>query len=442
MKKLKRLLEELGAAAAEPVATSDANPVEHTPKIENTDTYPADEHKQAEEVKGLVIENAYPFAHVNDNRTGLNESNKQLQEEPIIRTGKGKIVIDLPYTSKTGLSKLEEQLMVESLLTVSNILSKKTLTEEEVATEIKNGAKAEIDLTDNGVKVTVHANDIKPSITTGENKELHETVLLIDAILSEDFSPEYELDRVVELTESLALLPLTESSAFVDSLNEDELFLLETTLDQYNTLLEIGVGDALKVGMGKVKDFFVKRGMEKDARKDIKSAKTIGKGISTRATDRTKNELKNRIGNLNTKIKNLKSEGNKEAVEKARLQVKKLKQLVKPKFFMSSEQKKKFDNWGASRSVSKAREMTDTAINKRKEELKANKTGLDAKRSKQWKNADIYDRRGGKAGAKAIAAKAVNTKKEKSIDSLSSRGAMGRPIMDTPSKSMIKFGGK
>jgi hypothetical protein len=47
--------EELGSAAAEPVATSDSKPEEHTPEIENNDVFPAEEHKQAEEVKEVIV---------------------------------------------------------------------------------------------------------------------------------------------------------------------------------------------------------------------------------------------------------------------------------------------------------------------------------------------------------------------------------------------------
>jgi hypothetical protein len=45
-----------GSAAAEPVATSDSKPKEHTPEIENKDVFPAEEHKQAEEVKEVIVE--------------------------------------------------------------------------------------------------------------------------------------------------------------------------------------------------------------------------------------------------------------------------------------------------------------------------------------------------------------------------------------------------
>jgi hypothetical protein len=65
-KKLEALLEkavqaklikesELGSVAAEPVHGSE-EAKEHTPEMENSDVYPAEEHQQAEEVKEIVIE--------------------------------------------------------------------------------------------------------------------------------------------------------------------------------------------------------------------------------------------------------------------------------------------------------------------------------------------------------------------------------------------------
>jgi hypothetical protein len=48
--------EELGSAAAEPIATSDAPAKEATPDVTNKDVFPADEHKQTEEVKEVIVE--------------------------------------------------------------------------------------------------------------------------------------------------------------------------------------------------------------------------------------------------------------------------------------------------------------------------------------------------------------------------------------------------
>jgi hypothetical protein len=50
--------EELGSAAAEPIATSDAPAKEATPDVTNKDLFPADEHKQTEEVKEVIVEAA------------------------------------------------------------------------------------------------------------------------------------------------------------------------------------------------------------------------------------------------------------------------------------------------------------------------------------------------------------------------------------------------
>jgi hypothetical protein len=49
---------ELGSAAAEPIATSDAPAKEETPSVTNTDVFPADEHKQVEEVKEVIVESS------------------------------------------------------------------------------------------------------------------------------------------------------------------------------------------------------------------------------------------------------------------------------------------------------------------------------------------------------------------------------------------------
>jgi hypothetical protein len=49
---------ELGSAAAEPIATSDAAAKEETPSVSNADVYPSEEHKQTEEVKEVIVEGA------------------------------------------------------------------------------------------------------------------------------------------------------------------------------------------------------------------------------------------------------------------------------------------------------------------------------------------------------------------------------------------------
>jgi hypothetical protein len=55
-KKLQKLLEELGAAAAEPVATEEKEPKTLSVKVDNDSVYPADEHKQSEDVTPVVVE--------------------------------------------------------------------------------------------------------------------------------------------------------------------------------------------------------------------------------------------------------------------------------------------------------------------------------------------------------------------------------------------------
>ena len=49
---------DLGDAAAEPVATSEEQPSEIQPAIDNEDVFPADEHEQTEEVKEVLVEDA------------------------------------------------------------------------------------------------------------------------------------------------------------------------------------------------------------------------------------------------------------------------------------------------------------------------------------------------------------------------------------------------
>ena len=53
---LEALLEELGDAAAQPVATSEEQPSEIKPEMDNEDSFPAEEHEQSEEVKEVIVE--------------------------------------------------------------------------------------------------------------------------------------------------------------------------------------------------------------------------------------------------------------------------------------------------------------------------------------------------------------------------------------------------
>jgi hypothetical protein len=53
--KIKLLERDLGEVAVEPVHDEE-KPVELTPEVENEDTYPTDEHEQAEEVKETLVE--------------------------------------------------------------------------------------------------------------------------------------------------------------------------------------------------------------------------------------------------------------------------------------------------------------------------------------------------------------------------------------------------
>jgi cell division protein FtsB len=74
---LEALLEELGGAAAEPVATSEEQPSEIKPEMDNQDSFPAEEHEQSEEVKEVVVENE----ELTDAGTDTLDTNGELVEE-------------------------------------------------------------------------------------------------------------------------------------------------------------------------------------------------------------------------------------------------------------------------------------------------------------------------------------------------------------------------
>jgi len=440
-KKLHRLLEDLGSAAAKSVATTDSAAKEAAPTADNDKVYPADEHKQAEEVKEVVVESSYPFVYINDLRTGkLNES-AFLREEAEVKLTKNTILVDLPASKKSGLTKIEEQLLVESLLDISNLLSNRFLTEEEVTTEIQDGAKATVDLTDDGVKITIAADSPSDTINQTQAEQLEESLLMIDSVLSENFSVEAELDRVVELVEGFVSLPLQESDAFVNSLNEDALFLLETSIDQYNTLLEIGVVDAVKVGMRKVGDWWKKGGIDRAAKKSEKSIRGNAKNTIKQSKSDTISRLKEKRLAAKASMEKAKRSGDTEAIEKAKAKSSQLGKLLKPRIFMSADEKKKFDSTGGRKSIASINKRTDDIVNRRKGKAEAAKNRINAATDKVYKKAQWYDTRGGKSGVKKIAEKGLETKKENRIDSVRKAvEAGGRPMMDTPRKEMIKFG--
>jgi hypothetical protein len=243
------LLEEvaLGSVAAEPVATSDAPAKEATPDVTNKDLFPAEEHKQTEEVKEVIVEgvkfriprhllkeevisaqeaselfldisqtagmvseflSANPGAEIPSEILekigefkgilhGVHETLGGAQEAPVlpqadadVQIGQDSAKISLPAGEevKTELSPTEMTAVQESLRTISYILSGKRLNEEE-SVEVPTGeqpveVKEEIVDGEKKVVIELEVSEPKEEVSKEEAEVLQEAINIINFVLN------------------------------------------------------------------------------------------------------------------------------------------------------------------------------------------------------------------------------------------------------------------
>jgi hypothetical protein len=239
--------QELGSVAAEPIATSDAPAKEATPAVTNKDLFPADEHKQTEEVKEVIVEGiklrvprhllreevvsaqemSELFLDISQTAGMLSEfllSNPEVeipsdllekigefkgilhgihetlggdekapvlpQADADVQIGQDSAKISLPAGEevKTELSPTEMTAVQESLRTISYILSGKRLNEEETV-DIQTGeqpveVKEEIVDGEKKVVIELEINEPKEEVTKEEADVINEAINIINFVLN------------------------------------------------------------------------------------------------------------------------------------------------------------------------------------------------------------------------------------------------------------------
>jgi hypothetical protein len=217
---------DLGDAAATPVHT-DAAPAEHTPEVTNDDVLPADEHKQAEDVKEVVVENVAGDTDLGDaaatpvhDTTAEKEhtpdvknddvytadSHEQAEEvkevvveneTPAIEIHTDSVEVTIPLAAgeeqaATEITPEQEEIVAEALAVIYKAFSRTPLNEEE-AVEVPEDAQADVKVEDGKLVVTIHVDQPVAEISDEKGEEVANAVNALESVLVEDIAGDTDL---------------------------------------------------------------------------------------------------------------------------------------------------------------------------------------------------------------------------------------------------------
>jgi hypothetical protein len=180
---------ELGSVAAEPVH-DEKSAVEHTPELENKDVFPADEHKQSEEVKEVIVKEELSPAHkkaIKANYTSSGETIKNVEkgesESPLLTNKIPKLENNAKKLRDEGNIAMAKQVekRIDSLKQVTGIMpdsvleEKVELTDADKKTLVKDASKEQLERLIDATGST-QKKIVNPGVTTSAPVKTNEAV--------------------------------------------------------------------------------------------------------------------------------------------------------------------------------------------------------------------------------------------------------------------------
>jgi hypothetical protein len=181
--------EELGSAAAEPVHDN-GEAKELTPKVSNDEVYTADAHKQAEDVKEVVVENEeVPSVEVAPAMEAP-VADVAVEETPSISISTDKVEITIPVSADhsvntDSVTPEQEEQLAEAFAAVYKVFAKKPLNEEETV-EVPENAEAEVEVEDGKLVITINVDQPETEVTADDQEKLDNAVEVIESVLVGD----------------------------------------------------------------------------------------------------------------------------------------------------------------------------------------------------------------------------------------------------------------
>jgi hypothetical protein len=300
-KKVQKLLEELGSAAAKPSGVEHREGKTLKVSFGNSAVYSADVHMQAEEVESVIVESyldaakgileafdydtqKYTFSHLAEavgfipSATLLNEEESvevQPDAEAEVSVEGDKLVIEIPLAPES-VGELDEfgapvaqQVMQESFRNIYRVLSSKLNEEESV--EVPADAEAEVKVEEDKlvIEIPLESEVDAEEVSEEQVEAIQEQIRVIRKLLKEgltfeDLYPEDQFRRD-SLVKEFVLMEETKAVELLGRLNENSLMLFESMFDTYiggeTFLNEKGFFDFVRNKAGQVfKDPLVKAG--------------------------------------------------------------------------------------------------------------------------------------------------------------------------------------
>jgi hypothetical protein len=172
---------DLGDAAAEPVHDT-AEAKEVTPEVTNDDVLPADEHKQAEDVKEVVVENEELPVEV----AAVEAPLETAEEAPVITINTDEVKVTIPVTDgevvNSEITPEQQELVAEAFASIYKVFARNPLNEEE-AVEVPENAEAEVEVEDGKLVVTIHVDHPTTEVKPEDEETLDKAVEVIESVL-------------------------------------------------------------------------------------------------------------------------------------------------------------------------------------------------------------------------------------------------------------------
>jgi hypothetical protein len=150
-----------GDIAAKPIATKDDDGSADQPSDDNADVYPADEHKEKEEVEEVIVEDA-------------------------IQVSENAVFITLPFRKNERftkkLSEKQQEIVTEALKVVYGVFSGKNLNEE---FEVPADSEADLKVFKERIEIVLPVVNPSDEISEENAARLQEALEVLDAILKE-----------------------------------------------------------------------------------------------------------------------------------------------------------------------------------------------------------------------------------------------------------------
>jgi hypothetical protein len=270
--KLRKLLEQLGSAAAEPVATKEDKAIVLKVDLANSSIYSPNHHKQSEDLKPVLVEgliglddyapileglgfkaNEFNFSYLTESESTEETVEISKDAQAHVEIEGDRLVIEIPTSEGIVDSDLGDKVLAETMKFLRSSLIK-----EEETVEVPVDAEAEVKIEDEKITIEIPLEKEPEAVSSEQLEVVQECVAIIGHVFKEGFNYSDILtnseENKLSLVESFISMDEKNAFKFVDNLPDRSAILFESVVSEYSNLRE-GILDRIGNFFGRnVKD--------------------------------------------------------------------------------------------------------------------------------------------------------------------------------------------